>query len=141
LAGCGRGKQEEASQASGGEAASDTRQQAAEDGRAAQEDLAEPNKAEARAWLADGSHALFEGSKDDVKALVDDLYGRGAVEVWVTGIETLGGTEVTASIVVVLPEDSSTRARVFERANAFWTTTGEDAFPDVGQTHLRITLD
>ena len=81
--------------------------------KAGDEELAEANKAEARQWLKAPSHALFKGERQVVIKFVDDVYAAGAVTVYVTGIETLGGNEVTETMLLVLPKDSAVRARVF----------------------------
>lgn len=105
-------------------------------------ELAETNKvAEARQWLRAPSHALFKGDTQSVIRFVDEFYAAGAVTVYVTGIETLGGTEVTETMLLVLPKDSAARAKVFEVANRFEETIDSDPDKDVGQNYLSFVLD
>jgi hypothetical protein len=119
----------------------DAAEQARADDQTAREELAEPSKAEAREWLRDSSHILFEGSRPRVSGLIDDLYDNGAVKVYFTGIERLFDSDVTATIVVELPDDKSSRQKVFAVEAAFQTEAGEQPAPDVGQKYLRILLD
>jgi hypothetical protein len=72
---------------------------------------------------------------------VDEFYAAGAVTVYVTGIETLGGTEVTETMLLELPKDSAARAKVFEVANRFDETIDSDPEKDVGQKYLSFALD
>src|SRR5262245_16630650 len=138
LAACGGGS----SPAPGGGAiAGDAAGRARENEKHAQESLSEPNKAEARAWLADPAHALFEGDRAEVVKFVEELYQQGAPEVYVTGIETIGETPVTASLVVVLPTDKASRAKVLESVNKLLSEMDESPLPDVGQKHVFIALD
>ena len=110
--------------------------------KAGDEELAETNKvAEARQWLRAPSHSIFKGDPQSVAKFVDEFYAAGAVTVYVTGIETLGGTEVTATILVVLPKDGSARTKMFEIANRFDETTDSDPEKDVGQKYLLFELD
>jgi hypothetical protein len=105
------------------------------------EDLAQPNKAEARQWLRGPSHGVFKGDQQSVIKFVDEFYGAGAVTVYVTGIETLGGAEITQTMLLLLPKDSAARARVFEVANRFNRTIQNDPDKDVGQKYLSFVLD
>ena len=106
------------------------------------EQLAETNKvAEARQWLRAPSHALFKGDRQSVIEFVDEFYAAGAVTVYVTGIETLGGTEVTETMLLVLPKDPTARTKVFEVANRFDETIDSDPEKDVGQKYLSFVLD
>ena len=75
----------------------------------AEEEINAPNAAEARAWLAAPGNLLFEGSKEEVVALTDRFYRAGCPQVYMTGIESFGGTPVSASMVVVLPSDPDRR--------------------------------
>ena len=106
------------------------------------EELAETNQvAEARQWLREPAHALFKGDRQSVMKFVDEFYAAGAVTVYVTGIETVGGTEVTETMLLVLPRDSAARAGVFEVANRFDETIDSDPEKDVGQKYLSFALD
>jgi hypothetical protein len=128
--------------ACGGEAPAPSPADAARsEDEAAQEELAEEGAAEARAWLRDPAHAVFEGRKDEVAAVVEDLYGRGARAVHVTGVESLGDSKVTASLVVTLPAEAEARRRVFERLATFQRQIGGPAARDTGQKYQKLTLD
>ena len=109
--------------------------------KAGDEDLADPKKAEARQWLKAPSHAVFKGDKQAVIKFVDEVYAAGAVTVYATGIETLGGNEVTETMILVLPKDSTARAKVFEVANRFGETIQNDPDKDIGQKYLSFVLD
>ena len=105
------------------------------------EELEQPNKAEARQWLRAPSHEVFKGNKQEILKLVDEFYAAGAVTVYVTGITTLGGTEITDSVLLVLPKDTAARAKVIEVANRFWENIQNDPEKDVGQKYLSFVLD
>lgn len=109
--------------------------------KAGEEDLASPNKAEARQWLKAPSHVVFKGEKQSVIKFVDEFYAASAVTVYVTGIEKLGNTDVTETLLVVLPKDSAERARVFEVGNRFGQTIHDDPDKDLGQKYLSFVLD
>ena len=109
--------------------------------KAGDEDLASPNKAEARQWLSAPSHVVFRGEKQAVIKFVDEFYAAGVVMVYVTGIEKLGGTEVTETLLLVLPKDSAVRARVFEVANRAKQAFQNNPDKDVGQKYLSFVLD
>ena len=47
--------------------------------KAGDEDLASPNKAEAREWLKAPSHGVFKGEKQAVVKFVSECYAAGAV--------------------------------------------------------------
>ena len=140
VSGCG--KKEEAGSSSGSSAESkpEMLDVAALD-KDGDEELAQPNKAEARQWLRAPSHAVFKGDKQAIMKFVDEFYAAGAVTVYVTGIETLGGTEVTETMLLVLPKDTAARAKVIEVANRFAETIQNDPDKDVGQKYLSFVLD
>jgi hypothetical protein len=103
--------------------------------------LSEPDKAEARKWLQGDSHILFEGDRGTAAKLVDDLYNAGAKEVWVIGIEKLGGSEIAAAFVAVLPTDSAARKRVFAVEYAFQILMDGEPSKDDGQKYLHLSFD
>lgn len=113
---------------------------AAED-RLAEEEINAPDKAEARSWLREPSHVIFEGSKDAAIKLVEDLYRAGATEVYVTGITEFGDSKLTASLVAVLPNNPDARRKVFEVQAAFMREIEEEPAADVGQKYLRFIFD
>jgi hypothetical protein len=99
------------------------------------------NAAEARAWLAVPGNAIFEGNKADVTALAESFYQAGCPKVVITGIEHIGGTAVSASMVVVLPTDAAQRAAAFKVENEFAQKHGEDGEQDQGQKYLMLGFD
>lgn len=105
------------------------------------EELEEPNKSEARRWLKVSSHSVFEADKPTVIKFVEEFYAAGAKIVYVTGIERLGGTEVTASLLLVLPKEAAARAKVFEVAQRANEAFDSDSEKDIGQKYLSFTLD
>jgi len=107
----------------------------------AQEDVDAPESAEARGWLAVPSNAIFEGSKDEVSALTEAFYSAGCPRVYITGIERMGGTQVSASMVAELPSDPSARSAALEIANEFYREQGEGDLGDRGQRYLMLLFD
>ncbi|HEU4388969.1 MAG TPA: hypothetical protein VFV34_14310 [Blastocatellia bacterium] len=134
-AGCGR------QPGDGVSGSADRKDQARETDDLAREELNDPNHAEAREWLRDPSHILFEGSREHVVTLVDQFYRDGAVKVWVTGIERIMDADVTATIVVELPDGKASRKKIFDVEASWQKDAGEDPAVDVGQKYLRILLD
>jgi hypothetical protein len=61
--------------------------------------------------------------------------------VYITGIETLGDTEVTESILLVLPKDAAARVKIFEAANRANEAFGSDPEKDRGQKYISLILD
>lgn len=123
------------------EASADPKAVAAEEDRIAQEEISTPDKAEARSWLRDPSHVIFEGSKEAAARLVEDLYNAGATEVYVTGIVEFGDEKLTASLVALLPVDREARRKVFEVEAGFKREIEEEPAQDVGQKYLRFIFD
>ena len=107
----------------------------------AEEEINAPNAAEARAWLAAPGNLLFEGSKEEVVALTDRFYRAGCPQVYMTGIESFGGTPVSASMVVVLPSDPDRRREALAVENEFSASIGEDGVEDRGQRYLFLAFD
>lgn len=99
------------------------------------------SSAEARAWLAMKNNVIFEGSKAEVIALTEAFYKAGCPKVYTTGIEKLGQTFLSASIVVVLPTDGAQRTAAFRIEKEFVAKEGEDGTPDQGQKYLMLTFD
>ena len=108
--------------------------------RFAEEEIA-AGAAEARAWLAAPGNMLFEGSKEEVVALTDRFYRAGCPQVYMTGIESFGGTPVSASMVVVLPSDPDRRREALAVENEFSASIGEDGVEDRGQRYLFLAFD
>ena len=112
-----------------------------ESDEAAEEEIKGPSAAEARAWLAAPAHAIFEGSKTEVIALTESFYKAGCPKVYITGIEKLGGTFLSASMVAVLPSDATRRAGAFKVENAFSEKQGESGAKDKGQKYISLSFD
>lgn len=104
--------------------------------REVEKELAE-GKFEARAWLGAPGHVVFEYGNENARKLVDGLYAGGAKAVWVTGVETMGASKVTASLVVELPADKASRGRVL----ALCRESVECGASDVGQKYVGLSLD
>ena len=119
----------------------DEKSEAADADKQIEEWLAEPDKAEAKKWLQNDSHILFEGDKETANRLVDDLYSAGAREVWVIGISELGGSEIAASFVAVLPNDASARRRLFALESGFQKLVDSEPSKDLGQKYLYLSFD
>lgn len=122
------------------EAAAPSEKLATQDAECAQL-LAEPNHAEALEWLKaeNKRRAVFKWGKKQAIDLVENLYRRGAVKVYVADIssdQVFG--ELTAQMVVVLPEDAAARKKLFEWYNSSF---GDDVQKDQGQKYLLLTLD
>ena len=109
--------------------------------KVAEEEIKAPDAAEARAWLGVPANAIFEGSKAEVIALTESFYKAGCPKVYITGIEKLGGTFVSASMVAVLPSDPSQRQSAFKVENAFSEKQGEDGSEDKGQKYIWLSFD
>jgi hypothetical protein len=107
------------------------------------EDIASNRTAEARAWLKDDNHVIFEGNKAEVAKLVEDLYTAGAKEVYITGIVDIEGAQLSASLAVVLPDDPAARKRVFDIQRALYKSWEyeEGATEDIGQKYMDFTFD
>ena len=119
----------------------DAKSEAEDADKEIEEWLGEPDKAEARNWLQGDSHILFEGDKATAKKLVNDLYSAGATEVWVIGISEIGGSEVAAAFVAVLPGDSAARKRIFAVESAFQQLVDDEPTRDTGQKYLHFSFD
>ena len=121
--------------------ASDLKEQAKLDDEVAREEIADPNHAEAREWLRNPQHTVFEGERRRIVSLVDEFYAAGATKVYVTGIEKIMDSDVTATLVVELPSDKATRKKIFDVESAWQKEVGDEPTPEVDQKYLRILLD
>jgi hypothetical protein len=105
------------------------------------EALAAPNKAEARQWLKPPGHVFFKANKGQVAQLVEDFYVAGATQVFFAEIARDNDKEIADSMIVVLPKDSTIRAKVFsvgERGDGMFDN---DPTSDTGQKYLYYGLD
>ena len=97
--------------------------------------------AEAKAWLAMKNNLIFEGSKAEVIALTERFYKAGCPKVYITDIGKLGATFFSASMVVVLPTNTTQRADAFKIEKEFSQKAGEDPAEDKGQKYLSLLFD
>ncbi|MEX2317509.1 MAG: hypothetical protein WD669_10190 [Pirellulales bacterium] len=109
--------------------------------KSAEEEINGSDAAEARAWLAAPGHGIFEGSKAEVTALTESFYKAGCPKVYITGIENIGGASLSASMVVLLPTESSQRTEAFKVENEFSQKQGGAAEQDKGQKYIRLSFD
>jgi hypothetical protein len=108
--------------------------------------LANPNKAEARAWLdkhTDKCRAtLGELLNDESLELVNNLYNVGAVEVIAVEIDEYESEgENTGKLVIVLPGDKENRAKVLNICSGIAEELGFDPLTDYGQKRVFLMLD
>lgn len=101
------------------------------------EALAE-GKVEARAFFEKGAVWCELMSVPDLQAWVERVYAAGAEEVVFTGMAELGGRQVSAWLVIRLPEAADKRARVWK---VYREVMGDEAPPDKGQRYLDLTMD
>ena len=106
-----------------------------------EEEIKGDDAAEARAWLAVPANAIFEGDREEVVALMENFYKAGCPKVYITGIEKLGGANVSASMVAVLPTDPGKRQAAFAVEKEFSEKHGETGDPDQGQQYISLTFD
>lgn len=106
----------------------------------AEEEIKSENSAEARAWLAVPSHALFKTDKAEVTALMESLYKANCSKVYITGSEKLGDAFVSDSMVAVLPTDATQRQGAFKVEKEFSEKHGESGERDNGQKFISIEL-
>jgi hypothetical protein len=100
--------------------------------------------AEARSWLADPNHGMFEAGKEATLKLVDALYAAGAEGVRVTDASKLDKSspmEVAATLVYKLPPDPAMRSSVIKVHNETFELEGDDLEADKGQDYGEIVLD
>lgn len=106
----------------------------------AEEEIKSENSAEARAWLAIPSNALFKTDKPEAIALMESLYKAGCTKVYITGIEKLGDAFVSDSMVAVLPTDATQRQSAFKVEKEYSEKRGENGELDKGQKFISIEL-
>ena len=103
--------------------------------------LSQENHREAREWCRDPKSAGFELSKEEMLELAEEFYAAGAETVYVTDIERLGNSNVSASMVVKLPSGGSARKSVFDAEAKFAKKIGEEPVGDSGQKYVLLGLD
>ena len=109
--------------------------------------LADPNKAEVRAWLGGHSDEYFINlgeleSNEASLQLVNRLYEAGAIEILAVEINKYEGEgENTGKLVVVLPEGGEQRSKVLDLCSDIAQEQGFDPLEDFGQRRVFIMLD
>ena len=109
--------------------------------------LADPNKAEVRAWLGGHSDGYFINlgeleSNEASLQLANRFYDAGAVEVVAVEIDKYEGEgENTGKLVVVLPEDRQQRAKILDLCSDIAQEQGFDRLDDFGQRRVFVMLD
>lgn len=106
-----------------------------------EEEIKADDAAEARAWLAVPANAIFEGDKAEVTVLMENFYKAGCSKVYITGISQLGGVNVWASMVAVLPTEPSQRQAAFTVEKEFSEKHAASGDIDQGQQFISLTFD
>lgn len=106
--------------------------------------LAEPGTHDAESWLMDDNHVLFEGSKEEMLALIDRFNAAGAIHVWIVGAEKLdeeSPVEIAAAILIEIPPSGRERERCLEIHGERSDQMGYDREKDQGQKYLHVSYD
>jgi hypothetical protein len=115
---------------------------ASDEGAYIEEEISSGYAADARRWLQDPSHGMFEGDAALTQALVDDFYRAGAPRVWFIDIVRLGESLLSDSLAVELPPEGPARQRLFQVEAAFWERQDQDSqCKDEGQRYLTVAFD
>lgn len=111
--------------------------------REAEEALKDGKHEEARAWCKKPAAMGFEVGTDQMLEIAEGLYGAGATDVQVVGIDTLQGREISAAMVATLPEDPAARKKLFAWAAGPGAEVLLQETPptDVGQRYLYLVFD
>jgi hypothetical protein len=105
------------------------------------EALAGQNKGEAREWLKDASHIFFKGDRKQIAQFIEDFYSAGATQVYIVDTEKHNGSTYGGAILVVLPQDSGARAKIFAKDKNVARVFDEDSVTDQGQKYLYHAFD
>jgi hypothetical protein len=103
--------------------------------------MASDKKYEARLWMKDANHVFFKEDKKQVSQYIEDLYNAGATQVVIGDTEEHDGTTYAGGILVVLPQDSAARAKLFEVNSKAGPYFQEDPVTDKGQKYLFYGAD
>jgi hypothetical protein len=105
--------------------------------------LTENNPEELKVWLYDGKSTLGEiQTNSESISLADKAYNSGAVNIFGVDIEfdpELGNN--TGRLVVELPTKKDKRQSVLNWAAPIAHEQGFDAYSDVGQKYIYVSLD
>jgi hypothetical protein len=100
---------------------------------------------EAKQWLADPNHIVFEYGRENALKMTNDFYTAGAVGVYAVNVDEFEGKQITASFAVELPTDPAARKRILDKEAELMygsvEVAGEDRTPDTGQKYLMIHVD
>jgi hypothetical protein len=105
------------------------------------EALTKSNKGEARVWLKDESHIFFKANRKQIAQFIEDFYSAGATQLYIVDTETHNGTVYGGAILVVLPQDSGARAKIFAMDKSVARAFDEDTVSDQGQKYLYHAFD
>ena len=102
------------------------------------EELAAGTAVPAVGWLDHEKHGTFEADPRFLDELIDEFAAAGAVNVYMVGVESFAGGQLSDSIAVELPADPGVRAELFAIEARVW---GGEGTPDVGQAFLTLSMD
>ena len=103
--------------------------------------MASAAKGEAREWMKDSKHVFFKSDPKQVAQFLEDFYNAGATQVLIGDVEDHDGAQYGGSILVVLPTDATTRAKLFQVGSRADTAYDQDPVTDKGQKYLYYSLD
>jgi hypothetical protein len=98
-------------------------------------------KAEARQWMKQSSHVFFKGDPKEIAQFIEQFYGAGAAQVLIADIEEHDGKQFGGALLVILPTEKSTRAKLFEVGTRAGESFQNDPVSDKGQKYLYYSLD
>ena len=103
------------------------------------------DKFEALSWLKASTDKskrnLAEFTPKQSIKWIQQLYARGATEVWAVRIGRNPPYESIDTLIVTLPDDPGARLAVFRWTNAQAMSDGFDPDEDYGQRHLYVWFD
>ena len=103
--------------------------------------MASDKKTEARQWMKDDNHVFFKEDKKKVAQFVEDFYAAGATQVVIGDTETHDNLVYAGAILVVLPQDTAARAKLFDVDTKVGAYFGDDPVTDKGQKYLYFAPD
>ncbi len=103
--------------------------------------MAGNGKAESREWLKSDSHVLFKENRKKLAGFIDEFYAAGAKQVLIADVEEHEGKQYGGGLLIVLPDDSAARAKLFKLNETVGATYDEDPVSDSGQKYIYITFD
>lgn len=82
-----------------------------------------------------------KGHEAELERLFVEFYSAGAMQVFIADIEDHEGKQFGEALLIVLPKDTITRARLFEIGARADTAFENDPVSDKGQKYLYYSLD